>query len=146
MMKKLSAGLILTDCSRFLVCHVTGRNFYDIPKGLVSAGEEPLQACIREVEEETGLFLGKEQLTDLGVFTYTREKNLHLFLLKCKELPDTGVLKCSSFFLDKNGLKIPEVNGYKHVSFAEKHLYLVKSMAFVIERVQGLPEFAGHCT
>ena len=28
---------------------------WDFPKGLVEAGEEPLQAALREVEEETGL-------------------------------------------------------------------------------------------
>lgn len=34
-MKKLSAGIILTDSIKILFCHVTGRNCYDIPKGLV---------------------------------------------------------------------------------------------------------------
>lgn len=30
-------------------------NYWDFPKGMVDAGEEPLAAAVREVEEETGL-------------------------------------------------------------------------------------------
>lgn len=135
-MKKLSAGLVLTNGEKFLACHVTGRHFYDIPKGLVAANEEAVKACIREAEEETGLKINEEELTDLGIFEYYREKDLHLFLLKKENLPPTKDMRCSSFFLDRSGRKIPEVNGYRYISFKEKHLYMVKSMADVIARVQ----------
>lgn len=136
--KKLSAGLILTDCNKFLVCHVTGRNFYDIPKGLVDENEKPIKACIREVAEETGLSIFEENLVDLGVFEYTREKDLHLFLAVENDLPNIADMKCTSFFPDKFGRQLPEVNGYKYISFDEKHLFLAKSMISVIDRVQAL--------
>lgn len=135
-MKKLSAGLLLTDENKFLVCHVTGRNFYDIPKGLVGENEEPVKACAREVAEETGLMIREEELIDLGRYPYTKEKDLHLFALVRKELPDTKNMKCTSFFLDRAGRKIPEVDGFRYITFDEKERYLVKSMVDVIDKVQ----------
>lgn len=126
----------MTDGSKFLVCHVAGRKFYDIPKGIVMPDEEPIVACVRETEEETGLKLEPEGLRDLGVYEYTREKNLHLFLMMEGDLPSTLGMKCSSYFEDKYGRKLPEVDGYRYISSDEKHLYLSKSMVSVIERVQ----------
>ena len=53
----LSAGVIIVHLSaqspRYLVLRV--HNYWDFPKGLVEPGESPLQAAIREVEEETTL-------------------------------------------------------------------------------------------
>ncbi len=135
-MKKMSAGLILTDGDKFLVCHVTGRNHYDIPKGLVDAAEDPVTACIREVEEETGLVIGQERLVDLGVFEYYRGKDLHLFLLVDKALPNTVDMTCRSFFRDKKGKRIPEVDGCKYIGFDSKHLYMTENMVRVIQSVQ----------
>lgn len=135
-MKKLSAGLILTDCKKFLACHVTGRKNYDIPKGLVDAGEKPVMACIREAEEETGLNIGEKELVDLGVFEYYRGKDLHLFLMMEKKLPETKNMKCKSFFTDKKGRKLPEVNGFRYINFSEKRLYMIKSMADVLDKVE----------
>ncbi len=135
-MKKLSAGVIFTDGNKFLVCHVTGRKFYDIPKGLVKPGEEPISACIREAEEETGIKLESGSLQDLGVHEYTREKDLHLFLMMMQDLPSLLSMKCCSYFSDKYGRKLPEIDSYKYISFENKHLYLVQSMVSVIKRVQ----------
>ncbi|HEU4620277.1 MAG TPA: NUDIX domain-containing protein [Gammaproteobacteria bacterium] len=54
---RLSAGTILVretpDGPRFLVLRAY-RN-WDFPKGLVAAGEEPLEAALRETAEETGI-------------------------------------------------------------------------------------------
>ncbi|GGC99132.1 hypothetical protein GCM10007216_32370 [Thalassobacillus devorans] len=40
-MKKLSAGLILSNGKMFLGCHSTGNWFYDLPKGEVGEEEDP---------------------------------------------------------------------------------------------------------
>ncbi len=51
----LSAGVVVLRNSpegwRFLLLRAWG--FWDFPKGIVEDGEEPLQAAIREVEEES---------------------------------------------------------------------------------------------
>lgn len=56
-MKMLSAGVVVVrrqpDEFRYLLLRVY-RN-WDFPKGQVEAGEDPLQAALREVKEETSL-------------------------------------------------------------------------------------------
>jgi len=51
----LSAGVVIVNLEqeepRYLL--LRAYRHWDFPKGLVEAGEEPLQAAIREVEEET---------------------------------------------------------------------------------------------
>ena len=53
----LSAGVVVVryfeGAPKFLLLRAYG--YWDFPKGMVDAGEEPLAAAIREVEEETGL-------------------------------------------------------------------------------------------
>ncbi len=53
----LSAGVVLVRYLRREPHYLLLRayNYWDFPKGQVEAGEQPLQAAIREVEEETGL-------------------------------------------------------------------------------------------
>ncbi len=57
MAKVLSAGIIVVSRSRGGCRYLLLRaySYWDFPKGLVRAGEEPLEAARRELEEETGL-------------------------------------------------------------------------------------------
>ena len=135
-MKKISAGLILTDKSKFLGCHSTGNCFYDIPKGSIEAGETPLEACIREVKEETGLSVEGENLIDLGMFDYNYEKNLHLFLLVKEQLPETDNMICTTYFETKTGKVIPEADRFRYIKFSEKEVFLTENMKRVIQRIE----------
>ena len=50
--RKLSCGIvILNDAAELLLCHVTGHDHWDLPKGGAMAGETPLQAALRETAE-----------------------------------------------------------------------------------------------
>lgn len=54
-----SAGIIVfrntPEGRKYLLLHSSGRNFWDVPKGVLESGEQGINAAIREVQEETGL-------------------------------------------------------------------------------------------
>lgn len=58
----LSAGVVIVrlhpDQPRYLMLRAF--NYWDFPKGVVETDEDPQQAAIREVKEETGLTLSLE--------------------------------------------------------------------------------------
>lgn len=108
-------SLIVNAAGQLLLCHVTGTGHWDIPKGLMDAGETPLQAARRELFEEAGLDLPADRFTDLGVFDYRRDKRLHLFRVDAgDDLCTLDRLHCTSFFAHHvTGRQTPEVDGFR---------------------------------
>jgi len=117
--KRLSCGVvILNDADELLLCHVTGHDHWDLPKGGIDAGETPLQAALRETREETGLQLDAAGLLDLGRLDYRPKKDLHLFATLLPRI-DTAQLVCESRFADAaSGRRLPEMDGYGWFGFA----------------------------
>lgn len=70
-------------------------NKWGIPGGKVHKGETPLQAAIREVKEETGYDISKQEIENLGtVYIEYDEKDhfvYHMFRTQLQE--DPGVVK-----------------------------------------------------
>ncbi|WP_327594965.1 NUDIX hydrolase [Streptomyces chartreusis] len=53
---RMAAGALFFDAGgRVLMVQPTYKEYWDIPGGYVEVGESPLQAAIREVEEELGI-------------------------------------------------------------------------------------------
>jgi len=114
--KELSCGVIIQNSKmQILGCIPYGfhDNRIDIPKGHLEDGETYIETAIREVYEETGIKLPIESLIDLGMFEYTKYKDLYLFYCKC-EIEDVNELTCSTYFETKSGLR-PEMIGYEWV-------------------------------
>lgn len=118
-MKKITAAVVMIDINgSILACHGTGKPKdygFDFPKGEVDEGETDIDAAIRELREETGYVLSKDDLVDIGVYPHNKKKDIHLFLCKMEELPNPEDLKCDSFF-ELNGRQIPEVDFYEIIS------------------------------
>lgn len=55
----LSSGVVIVRLAENQASYLMLRafNYWDFPKGVVESGEDPLEAAIREVKEETGLIL-----------------------------------------------------------------------------------------
>ena len=127
MEKELSAGIIIHNVTtgHFLAVHPTGRRWgkhsLDIPKGHVEPGEEPIEAAVRELAEETGIKLKPADiscLVNFGLFDYRPTKDLWLFGLETgmtaeEEKIYLKKLHCDSYFQDAvTGDTKPENDGF----------------------------------
>lgn len=138
MPKTVSAGVVVTDGSRLLLCHVTGAKHWDLPKGRMDPGEIPIEAAVRELREETGLVVDPSSLVDLGRFAYKKNKDLHLWLHMVKELPDPKNLDCISMFDDGKGAMKKEMDGYANVKWDKIGSYVISDMLRVLNHVRTL--------
>lgn len=134
MARALSCGVIVRRRSgELLLCHATGRDYWDIPKGVLDPGETPVQAALRELREEAGLELAAEAVRDLGVHRYLSRKDLHLYLLDPPQPAlTTESCRCSTTYRGRQGRDIPEVDAYRWVMRDEVPYLAGKNMARVL--------------
>jgi putative (di)nucleoside polyphosphate hydrolase len=105
--------IILNTRGQLLLCHVTGTNHWDIPKGMREPDESTLDAAKRELMEETGLELDEALFEEIGGFNYQKHKRLHLYKTRALELDDLGHLICTSYFPHQvTGEPTPEMDGF----------------------------------
>lgn len=118
--RKLSCGVIIVnDAAELLLCHVTGHDHWDLPKGGAMPHETPLQAALRETQEETGLALDGSDLLELGRLAYGSRKDLHLYATRMPRF-DLCSLRCESrFSCHATGHRLPEMDGFDWVPFAD---------------------------
>jgi 8-oxo-dGTP pyrophosphatase MutT (NUDIX family) len=118
---KARAGLIITDGQYLLVCKPTPSSRWpnpklDLPKGHIQAGEDPMDAAIRECWEETNIRFEKWKLSLPKRFTMDGEP-LFLWMARLSELPPVALLSCASTFIDDaTGIRHPEMAGYEYLS------------------------------
>lgn len=116
--RRLSCGIVVfSPRAELLLCHVTGRDQWDLPKGGRRFGESALQAALRETREETGLELSSATLRDLGRFDYSPTKDLHLFAARTVRFDVAGLHCASHFWQHFTGRRLPEMDGYGWFGF-----------------------------
>tara|TARA_Y100000310_G_scaffold25339_1_gene24248 strand:- start:292 stop:687 length:396 start_codon:yes stop_codon:yes gene_type:complete len=52
-----TAGILIMHENKYLLCLRTGDGYWSIPKGHIHYNEEPIEGAIRELSEETQIFL-----------------------------------------------------------------------------------------
>lgn len=137
MPKEVSAGFIIFQkgSNKLLVSHPTGspkdgKHSWDIPKGHIEPGEDPLGAALRELYEETGIE-HVEDTFEIGRVPYRSDKALHLFSAYADF--DIGDLHCDSKFTDSYGVEKSEVDRYRltddpELLFSNMYWYVVREM------------------
>ena len=122
MPKLLSCGVIVRRApAELLLCHATGRNYWDLPKGLRDHGETSVGAALRELREEAGIELAENRVRDAGVHKYLPRKDLHVFVVDPPEPTlDLSGCHCSTHYRPRYGTRdIPEVDAYRWAARAE---------------------------
>jgi 8-oxo-dGTP pyrophosphatase MutT (NUDIX family) len=140
-LRKLSCGIVILNASaEILLCHVTGQNHWDLPKGGAQPGEAPLAAALRETLEETGLVLDSATLLDLGRLPYRARKDLHLYATLLPRI-DTGTLVCDSHYTHPfSRQRLPEMDGYGWFDFARVPELCTRKLAAVLCERLSLPQ------
>jgi putative (di)nucleoside polyphosphate hydrolase len=107
--------LVINSKDEILLCHVTGANHWDIPKGMQDPGESTIEAAIRELREETGLTFDEALFEEIGSFDYQKHKRLHLYIVRAPEgLQKLDHLVCTSHFEHHvTGKSTPEMDGFR---------------------------------
>lgn len=77
-----SAGILFLNNGSVLMGHATETPHWDIPKGHIEKGEEPIHAAIRECFEETGVLVEPHELESLGRLDYTSKKSFTYSCIK----------------------------------------------------------------
>jgi 8-oxo-dGTP pyrophosphatase MutT (NUDIX family) len=141
--RTVSCGVVILNTQGdVLLCHATETSHWDIPKGQGEEGEEPVEAALRELVEETGIVLPEERLMDLGRFVYRRDKDLHLFAVRVNE-NDVKIEECvceSYFPRRRDGTMIPEMDAYRWVSLPDVDQYASRSLARLFQTTLSLAE------
>lgn len=132
--KTLSAGVIVVRREGAALQYLLLRayKYWDFPKGLVEAGEEPLEAACREVEEEAGL-------TDL-VFSWGHEY---------QETPPYGPGKIARYYVAETQqtnvvlsvspeLGRPEHHEYRWMSYEEARRVLAPRVQPILDWAHAL--------
>jgi 8-oxo-dGTP pyrophosphatase MutT (NUDIX family) len=130
--RRTSCGIVVTDGTRLLLGHATRSPRWDIPKGLIEAGESPAEAAVRELLEETGLNVAAAALIPLGTHPYLRDKDLALFAWFPTGMPDPATLRCTSTFTLPNGSVLPELDRFAVLAWPEAIVRVGKNLARVL--------------
>jgi 8-oxo-dGTP diphosphatase len=69
--QRVGAYALLPDAGRLLLTRYTGSGRWSLPGGGIDHGEQPEQALLREVHEETGLTLADARLVDVDSVHFT---------------------------------------------------------------------------
>jgi len=115
--EKLSCGVVLArrTSDGWMTLMLRAYHHWDFPKGIVEAGEEPMQAATRELQEETGIdeaeFEWGERHMETG--PYSHGKTARYYLASTEQVdvvlgpsPETGE---------------PEHHEWRWVTFDEAH-------------------------
>ena len=141
--RTISCGVVLLDPDgRVLLAHATETSHWDIPKGQGEEGEAPHVTALREMEEETGIAVDASRLTDLGLFVYRRDKDLHLFAARARadELDLTRCTCTSMFPRRSDGTMIPEMDAFRWAAPDEVEHYASRSLTRLFQTTLSLAE------
>ncbi len=113
---KISAGTLIKYNNKLLFCHPTNsawKGTYSPPKGGLDKGESSLDAALRETEEEVGIIILKDKISNISPIEidYIKKdiitKRVILYLVEINSLEEIGL---KSEVVPKDQLQLEEID------------------------------------
>jgi 8-oxo-dGTP pyrophosphatase MutT (NUDIX family) len=126
-MKEVSAGILIIYNNKLLLIHPTNSSWhgsYGFPKGRLDNSESPLDAAIRETEEEVGITIPVKMINKSAYtlsYSFNKKgtkiyKTTYYFICKIDNLSDIGLDK---EVIPKSQLQLAEVDWAGFVDYKE---------------------------
>ena len=136
MEKEISCGILFfNDKNQILLCHVTGNDFWDIPKGKLENNETYIETAIRETIEETGFKAKKEELIEIGLYPYNKKKNIYLFKYIGDKYVSSKRCHCEKTFIDSNGVYQFEMDDWKFMNVKNAIYKTSRSLSNLLKKL-----------
>jgi predicted NUDIX family NTP pyrophosphohydrolase len=109
---------------------------WSFPKGALEGAEEPLDAALREFEEETGIAPPPPPYVDLGAEKQRSGKTVRLFLVEADL--DLAAFRPGTFPMTVRGrtLDVPELDRLAWVGVVDARELLVSGQVPFLERIR----------
>tara|TARA_Y100000389_G_scaffold169467_1_gene175782 strand:- start:501 stop:974 length:474 start_codon:yes stop_codon:yes gene_type:complete len=144
--KKLSvaAGVAITFEGKVLLVHPTGASWkksaVGIPKGGIQDGEDILTAAIRELKEETGILLSRDDLLKKEMQSVDKYNSkgdiiqvLNYYIFPIKELSEIGM---SSLKVDKSNLQLEEIDWAGFININDAYPLIHRGQLIILDRLK----------
>lgn len=136
-----TAGIAIVFEDKLLLVHPANgswvRPLLGIPKGQIEAGEDLMEAAIRETFEETGILIKPEQLNpsvetveiwNNGVY----RNSLHYFVCRIKSLDEIGLTELS---VPKHQLQKEEIDWAGFIKVKEAYPKVSRYQLIILDRL-----------
>lgn len=140
--KSMAAGVAIVYQNKLLLVHPTGaswqRGTCGIPKGSMEPGEDPMEAALRELREETGIILNPNQLEPspevVDFYSKRRkvERQLVYFICRISDLSEIGL---DSDRVPKKQLQLEEIDWAKFVSAEDAYPITTRAQLIILDRL-----------
>lgn len=143
MKTKQSAGLAIIYDNKILLAHTTSRGWYGsygIPKGGIDPGESPLEAALRETQEEVGIKVPKnlidptEHTFSVTSRKYKYNKVVYYYVVIVDKLSQIGL---KDLKVPKGQLQVEEVDWAGFLDYKEAMKRVMKSQVSLINNLVG---------
>ena len=139
--KRMAAGVAIIYDNKILLIHPTNSSWKKstcgIPKGGLEPGEDPFEAALREVQEETGILLSPDQVDKephrLDFYNHKNEISGHMIYFVCL-IQDLSEIGLSSERVPKSQLQLEEVDWGKFVSPQEAYPIVSREQLIILDR------------
>lgn len=136
---KDAAGIVILYQNMILLTHPTNASWKKgtcgIPKGGIELGEDPLEAAIRELYEETGIMVTLEQLDPspetIALHEKNRTRSLTYFICRIEDLSEIGL---TDLKVPKSKLQLDEIDWAKFVGPEEAYPITLPQQLIILDR------------